>query len=372
MGTKIHFTSEQIKDIIDLYVNQLMPSTKIGQKYGCSYMTITKILKDNNIQILDRRAICNKYDLDKDILPLYNKGISLTKIAKQFNTSRHTLSKELKAKGIEIINHQNETKFNEHIFDVIDTEEKAYWLGFIFADGYIDSSPLEENKKSKYGFELSLKGSDAEHLHKFNEFMGHNKDNVKIGYVNCNGKRCVRCRWYVSNKHLWNTLNSLGCTPRKSLILKFPEKRIFQDTSLIRHFIRGYFDGGYYKNIKTFSPICTFLGTKEFLQVLCSYCELLTDRTINHKSNENVYEVSCTHNIASKLLHYLYDDANIYLQIKYNRAIFLWNSCRSLEKLSEFLQTNIGEGCDANTEITTETKESVASQSVELEPEKSE
>ena len=33
-------------------------------------------------------------------------------------------------------------------------------------------------------------------------------------------------------------------------------------------------------------------------------------------------------------------------------------------------QTNIGEGCDANTEITTETKESVASQSVELEPKK--
>lgn len=45
--------------------------------------------------------------------------------------------------------------------------------------------------------------------------MEHNKDNVKIGYVNCNGKRCVRCRWYVANKHLWNTLNSLGCTPRK-------------------------------------------------------------------------------------------------------------------------------------------------------------
>ena len=71
-------------------------------------------------------------------------------------------------------------------------------------------------------------------------------------------------------------------------------------------------------------------------------------------------------------VNYLYDDANIYLQRKYNRAIFLWNGCRSLEKLSEFLQTNIGEGWDANTQITTETKESVASQSVELEPEKSE
>lgn len=347
----------------------------LSKQFGYSTIKISTYLKNNDIIVINRQNIIN-YDLDKDIIPLYNQGYSLTKLAEIFHTNRNNLAKKLKARGIEIINHQNETKFNEHIFDVIDTEEKAYWLGFIFADGYIDSSPLEENKKSRYGFEISLKGSDAEHLHKFNEFMGHNKDNVKIGYVNCNGKRCVRCRWYVANKHLWNTLNSLGCTPRKSLILKFPEKRIFQDTSLIRHFIRGYFDGdgclSYYKNIKTFSPICTFLGTKEFLQVLCSYCELLTDRTINHKSNENVYEVSCTHNIASKLLHYLYDDANIYLQRKYNRAIFLWDGCRSLEKLSEFLQTNIGEGCDANTEITTETKESVASQSVELEPEKSE
>ena len=305
-----------------------------------------------------------------------NNNPSLTKICTKYHIDIGTLSKRLKELNIEVINYQNRLKFDNTVFDCIDTEEKAYWLGFIFADGYIDSSPLEENKKAHYTFEISLKGSDAGHLHKFNKFMKHENDNVKIGYVNCNGKRCVRCRWHVANKHLWNTLNSLGCTPRKSLTLKFPEKRIFQDTSLIRHFIRGYFDGdgclSYYKNIKTFSPICTFLGTKEFLQVLCSYCELLTDRTINHKSNENVYEISCTHNIASKLLHYLYDDANIYLQRKYNRAIFLWNGCRSLEKLSEFLQTNIGEGCDANTEITTETKESVASQSVELEPEKSE
>ena len=51
----------------------------------------------------------------------------------------------------------------------------------------------------------------------------------------------------------------------------------------------------------------------------------------------------------------------IFIYKENNRAIFLWNGCRSLEKLSEFLQTNIGEGCDANTEITTETKESVAS-----------
>jgi hypothetical protein len=48
--------------------------------------------------------------------------------------------------------------------------------------------------------------------------------------------------WTIRNEHLWNTLKSLGCVPNKSLILKFPKLSIFSDESLIRHFIRGYFD----------------------------------------------------------------------------------------------------------------------------------
>ena len=46
-----------------------------------------------------------------------------------------------------------------------------------------------------------------------------------------------------ANKYFWNILNSYGCTPRKSLTLKFPDRDIFKSSDLIRHFIRGYFDG---------------------------------------------------------------------------------------------------------------------------------
>lgn len=57
----------------------------------------------------------------------------------------------------------------------------------------------------------------------------------------------------------------------------------------------------------------------------------------------------------------------LYIQIENMRNLYF----RQLyEKSYRPIQTNIGEGCDANTEITTETKESVASQSVELEPNK--
>lgn len=120
---------------------------------------------------------------------------------------------------MEIINKQNRVKFNEHIFDVIDTEEKAYWLGFIFADGSISSNPIKGEKKARYVFEISLKGDDSYHLEKFNKFMEYDGNNVKVSNSKCGGKLFKRCRWMIANKHLWETLNSYGCVPNKSLTL---------------------------------------------------------------------------------------------------------------------------------------------------------
>lgn len=106
---------------------------------------------------------------------------SLKVIAEKYKISKGALSRQLKKLGIEVVNHQNKTKFNENIFDLIDTEEKAYWLGFIYADGYVSSSNNQ--------FELSLQGSDVEHLNKFNKFMECSANNkVKLGSVKTNGK----------------------------------------------------------------------------------------------------------------------------------------------------------------------------------------
>lgn len=50
------------------------------------------------------------------------------------------------------------------IFENIDTEEKAYWLGFLYADGCVGS------KESKV--ELSLAEKDLRHMEKFRSFIG--------------------------------------------------------------------------------------------------------------------------------------------------------------------------------------------------------
>lgn len=345
--------TENLKEfVINAYVNEGISATKIAKQLNVSTATVIAFLKKNNV-VVENKQNKLEFDLDIDIIPEYNKGISLKELAKKFNTSIPTISKKLKNKGIEVVNRQNIAKFNEHIFDSIDTEEKAYWLGFIFADGYIS--------KSSYTFELSLASKDVSHLQKFNTFMQHNKNNVKVGKVNLKNKEFERCRWSVCNKHLWNVLNNYGCVPKKSNILIFPKLEIFKYPELILSFIRGYFDGDGTISIYNNKVSARFLGTELFLvelKTLLSKYSINTGNLIIDPRTPYTKILSISNKNALNFLHLIYDNSFIYLNRKYNKFLTF---CRSLEKSNELLQTNIGGGCDANTEISTESKKSVPS-----------
>ena len=319
--------------VINSYIKDSLSATQIAKQIGVSTATICSFLRNEGVVVENKQNKLN-FDLEQDIIPKYNQGVSLSCLAKQYQTSIPTLSKKLKERGIQIINRQNLVKFNENVFNSIDTEEKAYWLGFIFADGYISSRD--------YGFELSLSAIDTEHLVKFNEFMQHQKNNVKIGTLKCKGKEFKRCRWGIVNKHLWDVLNSYGCTPRKSNTLLFPNTEIFKDESLIIPFIRGYFDGdGCLTNKKT-KPKASFLGTDQFLTKLKEYLlkySIKTGKLVSDSREEFAKTLNISQFDVFKFLHLIYDNATIYLNRKHNKFITF---CRSLEKSNELLQTNIG------------------------------
>ena len=324
-------------NIIDLY-KKGFSINEIHNYLNVSKEKIRKILKSNNIIIVNKQNIPNCSN--EDILKLYKSGVSITKISKKFKTDRTRISKILVKNGIIIENFQNKTKFDEHIFDIIDTEEKAYWLGFIFADGYISSSPLDPNKKSRYNFELSLKLSDRTHLNKFNKFMKYNGDNIKL-----DNKR-KRCRWSIVNKHLWITLNNLGCIPNKSLVLKFPDKNIFKSLDLIIHFIRGYFDGdgcisyGFSdKNKTNVIPVCLILGTKDFLSEL----SLQIGKIGRLRKTKNIYALYFSKNQTINFLNKIYFNSSIYLDRKFKRSEFFITNCRSNQKWLELLAKEIEE-----------------------------
>ena len=304
-------------------------------------------------------------------LEFQTTGISLTQMAKREGTSRQTLAKKFKELGIEIINKQNRTKFNENIFDSIDTEEKAYWLGFIYADGSISS--IENKPKPKYTLEVSLKGSDIEHLHKLSKFMECEEDKIKLSNAKCQGKSFKRCRFAITNKHLWKTLNNYGCTPRKSLTLKFPDIDIFKNNSLIRHFIRGYFDGDgcFTRQIHTHivSPAISMLGTPEFIYAIKNYINI--DSCLGHdkRHTDRTIILEFCKNNGIEFINYLYQNSTVYLNRKYKLFEFFKNGSRSVQEWAELQSGNIGEIPEKeNPEINSEIKESESSYSVESEP----
>lgn len=331
--------SEKI-NICKLY-NLGKTCSDIAKLYNVSRNTISTILHNNNINI--RRSNLDTYF--EEAVQMYSNGYSLTQISNKYEFSRSNFSIRLKKLGIPVINTQNMLKFNEHIFDIIDTEEKAYWLGFIFADGYIASIP--KNGKPHYNFEVSLKGSDVEHLYKLQKFFQVIGNRVKISSIICNNKQYFRCRFALTNKHLWETLNSYGCTPKKSLTLKFPNENIFKSKDLIRHFIRGYFDGdgslGLYDK-----PEISCLGAKEFLSKMVSYLEPRHLFSNNH--SDFTFAFSFSGIKATAYLYHLYYKSTIYLDRKY-QIFNKIKDCRFKEKSLKLLERKFREGWDANPEL---------------------
>ena len=199
---------------------------------------------------------------------------------------------------------------NETIFDVIDTEEKAYWLGFIFADGYVCTNTYS------VGLNLSLK--DKETVMAFTNFMGF-KGGCNITESHKFGCGYM-CSTVIANKHLWESLVNKGVVPHKSLILEFPKEDLFTDKHLIYHFLRGYCDGDgtLGVNSKTKSNMeesLMFVGTKPFLEGVQKY---LGKGYLMQKPNcnEKTYRLSYSTQKANNAAKLMYENATIYLPRK--------------------------------------------------------
>jgi hypothetical protein len=134
-------------------------------------------------------------------------------------------------------NHKN-LKYN--YFDEIDSKEKAYWLGVLFADGNV-------GKDDRITFHQNLENSEL--VYNFADAIGFNKNKIKDG-----DKVLLR----IGNKRLAVGLKKYGCIPAKSKIILLPK---LNSRRLYLAFLLGYYDGD--GTVKT-SKITS--GSKRFLE----------------------------------------------------------------------------------------------------------
>lgn len=116
---------------------------------------------------------------------------------------------------------------DKNFFEKIDSPEKAYVLGFIYADGYNSTKQIS----------MSQINQDKDILEKINKCL--KSDSPIYNYNNAYGNESVRLTF--NSMKMCNDITQLGAIKNKSLVLKFPDNNIVP-AKLKRHFIRGYFD----------------------------------------------------------------------------------------------------------------------------------
>lgn len=270
-------------------------------------------------------------------------NMSRQEIADIFGMERRSIDRILSELGLTTHGHlYRMTKIEETIFDVIDTEEKSYWAGFLFADGCVS-----DKTASGLSLKLKLAAQDKDHLIKFKNFLKDiraDEESVRPEIEKKDGKEYLQYYYLTYNKHLVNSLIKLGCVPRKSLILKFPDESLFANRDLIYDFIRGYVDGDgcIYEDHGRLS--IDIAGTYEFLSKVKEYLPQFP----NIKKQGNIYRFRSSYNKGDQIAYKLYENATIYLDRKYLRYATLCKLHNS--ETSD----KIGESCDANAEVTPE------------------
>lgn len=309
---------EQGKELFD----NGMSIKSICSELKMAHYPFSKWLKENGVSVHSNNDGCE--ERFKRGMQLYLDGMSLTQASKEVGSSPKRLSKYLKNNGIEITNPIKVRQMNEDFFKVIDTEQKAYWLGFIYADGCV-SENIKNGRVKSMTLGIILKDSDEGHLQKFLDDMGYVNGKVTHKNVALHGTSFKAARVAINNTQMCRDLIKLGATPRKSHTLTFPSKDAVPD-HLLRHFIRGYVDGDGYVGHVTNSSRLRFgmVGTRWFLEGLMERVPLfkatikIDKRSKIHTTNNSI---DLTHTKAENIIRYLYTDANVYLDRKYNKIL---------------------------------------------------
>lgn len=256
-----------------------------------------------------------------EILNKYDNGTCITKLNKEYHTSKvrdiliqnnRKVPESRKGQG----GAKRKYSLNENYFEKLDSKDKAYFLGFIYADGFI-------TKRSVGQSILGLTLAEIEPIDKFKKYIQTDKPVGFYKKTNSYSENSYEYKLALISDKLVSDIEKLGVVERKTLILTFPNI----PEELIPHFIRGYFDGDgsvfLHKDPRNNNEYLgiNICGTKEFLTTLSKYIPFLEEGQCIYKEKRretNCWNLKLASNIRSlELYHYLYKNCgDLYLSRK--------------------------------------------------------
>lgn len=273
---------------------------EIADEIGVTFRTILKY--QERLGVSPKR----EHDFDgnlKRFVKMCNDGYTRKEISEELNVTLKTVTNYINRTGVYPKSAKRKPNLDEHFFDRIDTEEKAYILGFICADGYVDSG--------KRNLCLNISRKDIDILYKIKRAMLCGNAITKSSTANC-------VRLNMSSRYLVETISKYGVVPSKTHSMTFPDI----EEKMYRHFFRGYCDGDGCVHLR---QVFIVIGSEYFFSGFTHYLSNLFHKDISYSYNGSYYVVVFSRKDLD-IVRWMYDDSSIYLDRKYESYKQNWLS----------------------------------------------
>lgn len=239
----------------------------------------------------------------------------LKDISKKYGISYPTLSKHLKENNIAVFKgHKKNRLIKDNFFENINTEEKAYWVGFIFADGSV-----RVRKDGIKQLRIKIQKQDQLLLEKF--LLSLNSDSSFQYYTNTlTNNETVAIE--ICSQKIVDDLEKIGIISNKTYLSK---KLPIVPEEFIIPFLRGLFDGdGILSYKENYNEAA--IGYCSYSQEIIVEVQQLIDKLINKTEHNKIISINNSwyckwrgRRQILRILFLLYNNANIYLDRKYDK-----------------------------------------------------
>lgn len=351
---------QQKSYIIESYKDGIS-TNKLAKEFNCNSGTIYYFLQDNNVTIREKQKYYSGdiEDFDDKIITMYNSGSSCGEISRKLGPSIHTIIRRMKQLNLDTSRYNDikygnllkdkwetveqmftdgiscrqigkqlghagpevakllkkhgykpsQTKYtiDESFFETINTQEKAYTLGFLYADGNVRDNC----------FRWNIQKGDKDILEKIAKAIQYTGP-IPIRYKS--GNRQPQASLYIGRKKMAKDLCNLGCVPTKSLILRFPTENMVPK-NLLSHFMRGYFDGDGHLDSNV-----GYTGSYDFITESIKYLPVnhtaVYQRYKDKPPQESAHTLHFNRNADKKLfLNWIYQSSTIHMDRKYQKYL---------------------------------------------------
>lgn len=256
---------------------------------------------------------------------MYQNGMRCEAIGKILGYARNTIRKYIKLKGINVrhVNFKRKHKIIcEDYFETIDSQDKAYFLGLLWADGC--NYRKDVKGKQAHQIVISLQEGDK---HILEELCLKIFENTEVLYFRKrNSPRQNQWSLRIPSIKMSNDLLKHGMAPRKSFIAGWPP---LLERKFWKSFILGVYDGdgGIFKgNGKQYG--IGIVGAPAFIDFACSFINEQLEERFN--TYEVIYKGGVLKDISAhgnqksfRFLNWLYDGASYKLNRKYQKYLQL-------------------------------------------------